>query len=481
MGKAAGAISDYNENLVYRKMAEITNCTVDFLHPAVGSETESFNLMVASGDYPDAIMYGWLGVPGGPANYISNGVLIPLNDLMAANSPYTKAFFDEHQSILRETKLDDGTIYCLPAVYGDIELATSEGPIIREDFAKLIGMTSDTFPMTIDEWEEMLVAVRDCPDLNGVIPFLFNQISHFNSSLFLGAYGITQEFHQVDGEVRFGAILPEYKEFLALMRRWFEMGLLDPEFAANSGKLMDEKVTGGKAFSFIGSMGASITRYTAMVRPTNPDFRLLPANYPTLARGQVCPVGSQGNFFVGGVGITSQAKDPVTICQFYDYFYSDEGHIFSNWGIEGETYTYDDKGNLTFLPIILDNPDGLSREQAMAKYTIWQTDHGVYKKKDVLEQRDSLPEQIERRKNWMACLNKIKMPPVTPTSEEAGEFATIMTDINNYYRGQATAIILGTEDLDKGYDTMVSTLKKMGIERAIELRQAALERYLARP
>jgi putative aldouronate transport system substrate-binding protein len=133
------------------------------------------------------------------------------------------------------------------------------------------------------------------------------------------------------------------------------------------------------------------------------------------------------------------------------------------------------------MPIIKDNPDGLSREQAMAKLTIWQFLNPVYKNKDVLEQRDSLPEQIERRKNWMACENLIKMPPVTPTTDEASEYATLFTDCQNYYRERATAIIMGTADLDSGYEEMVNTLKGMGIERAQELRQAALERYLARP
>lgn len=482
MDKAAGAVADWSENLIYKTMAEITNVTVEFLHPPVGSETESFNLMCASGDYPDAIQYGWNGVSGGPANYINDGVIIGLNDLMAANTPNINAYFDARKDVRREAMLDDGTFYCLPAVYGDIELATSQGPVIRADMLDKIGMTEDTLPVTVQDWEDMLMKVKATPEMKDIIPFLFAKIDEFTGCpLFLGASGIGQEWYNDNGTVKFGALQPEYKTFLEMMRRWNENGLLDPEFAANTGKLRDEKVTGDRVFSFIGSMGNSITRYTAMNRPTNPDFKLIPINYPTFEAGQLCPIGQQAHFFIGGVALTTQCADPEMICQFFDYFYSDQGHVFSNWGIEGETYEYDASGNLKFTDLIINNPDGLSREQAMAKYTIWQSNSPVYKLKDVLEQRDSLPEQIERRKNWMACENKIKMPPVTPTSEEASEFATIMTDCNNYYREQATAIIMGTVDLDSGFDTMVSTLQGMGIERATELRQAALDRYLARP
>ena len=81
----------------------------------------------------------------------------------------------------------------------------------------------------------------------------------------------------------------------------------------------------------------------------------------------------------------------------------------------------------------------------------------------------------------MECENAIIMPPVTPTSEEANEFATIMNDCTSYLYEQASKIIMGEVDLDEGYDVLVATLKGMGIDRAIELRQNALERYLARP
>lgn len=266
------------------------------------------------------------------------------------------------------------------------------------------------------------------------------------------------------------------------MRRWYELGLLDTEFAANTAKLRDEKVTSDRVFAFIGSMGNSITRYTAMCRnENNPDFQLLPVPYPTLNEGETPIVGQQGAKYTGaGVAITSSCKNPELIVKFYDYFYTEEGHMLSNWGVQGLTYDYDEDGNPYFLPLVSENPDGLSREQAMAKYTIWQSQSPVYKLKDVLEQRDRLPEQIEGRKNWLACKNEIIMPPVTPTAEEADEFATIMNDCTTYMQEQATKIIMGEVDLDEGFDTMVSTLKGMGIERAIELRQAQLERYLAR-
>ena len=483
MDKAAGAISDWSENLVYQEMARLTNVKVNFLHPPVGGETDAFNLLVASNEYPDAIQYGWLNVPGGPAKYIEDEVIIPLNDLLEQYAPNLMAWLNARPEIKKQCVMDDGTFYVLPAIYADIELATHQGPVIREDMLAKIGMTVDELPTTIQEWEEMLLLVKNNPEMENVIPFFFETMRNITDSpVILGAFGITQEFYNDNGVVKFGVLQPEYKEFLKLMSKWYELGLLDPEFAANTAKLRDEKVTGNRVFTFIGSMGNSITRYTAMARPTNPDFKLIPMRYPTLVKGETPIVGQQGAFFTGGgIALTTACKDPELIIKFYDYFYTEEGHMLSNWGIKGETYDIDENGKPYFLPLVAENPDGLSREQAMAKYTIWQSISPVYQLKDVLEQRDRLPEQIEGRKNWLACKNEIIMPPVTPTGEEANEFARIMNDVTTYYREQATKIIMGTVELDTGYDEMVKTLENMNIQRAIELRQTALDRYMNRP
>ena len=484
MDKAAGAVKDWSENLVFQTMKELTNVAVEFQHPPVGGEKDAFNLMCASGDYPDVIQYTWLTVPGGPANYITDGVIVPLNDLIDKYAPNFKAYLAAHPDIDRQIKLDDGTYYVLPSIYEDKELATHQGPVVRGDFLQKIGMTPEEFPTTVAGWEEMLIKVRDSEEMKDVIPYFFATMTNVSESpTILGAYGITQEFYNDNGTVKYGAIQPEYKEFLSTMRRWYELGLLDPEFAANTAKLRDEKVTSNRVFAFIGSMGNSITRYTAMSRnETNPDFQLLPMPYPTLNEGETPIVGQQAAAYTGaGVAITSSCKNPELIIKYFDYFYSEEGHMLSNWGIQGQTYDFDADGNPYFLPLVAESPEGLSREQAMAKYTIWQSQSPVYKRKDVLEQRDSLPEQIEGRKNWMKCTNAIIMPPVTPTAEEASEFATIMNDCTTYMVEQATKIIMGTVDLEEGFDVMIATLKGMGIDRALELRQAQLERYLARP
>jgi putative aldouronate transport system substrate-binding protein len=65
------------------------------------------------------------------------------------------------------------------------------------------------------------------------------------------------------------------------------------------------------------------------------------------------------------------------------------------------------------------------------------------------------------------------------TADEASEYATIMNDIETYRSEMVINFILGLEPLDN-YDTFVDTIRSMNIDRAIEIYQAALNRYNAR-
>ena len=133
-----------------------------------------------------------------------------------------------------------------------------------------------------------------------------------------------------------------------------------------------------------------------------------------------------------------------------------------------------------YTDLVLNNPEGLSREQSMAKYTIWQSTTAVAKYKDVLNMRDSLPEQIEGRKQWMIPKNENLIPPLTPTTEESKELATIMNEINTYVNEMYNQFISGKAPMSD-YDKFVNTLKGMGLDKAKELMQKQLDRYSGRP
>lgn len=62
------------------------------------------------------------------------------------------------------------------------------------------------------------------------------------------------------------------------------------------------------------------------------------------------------------------------------------------------------------------------------------------------------------------------------------EFASYYADINTYFKEASNQFISGVLDVedDAEWNKYIETLEGMNVERCVELKQAALDRYLAR-
>ena len=62
------------------------------------------------------------------------------------------------------------------------------------------------------------------------------------------------------------------------------------------------------------------------------------------------------------------------------------------------------------------------------------------------------------------------------TSEEEEELSMISVSLVNYIAQSRIGFITGTMDLDKDWDSYVSSLNNMGLQTAIDLYQTAYDR-----
>ena len=69
-------------------------------------------------------------------------------------------------------------------------------------------------------------------------------------------------------------------------------------------------------------------------------------------------------------------------------------------------------------------------------------------------------------------------PSVKYTAEELGERSTLYTDVYNYLVTAKVQFITGETDIDAGWDAYLAELDKIGLERLLEIEQAAYDRYL---
>lgn len=481
-----GHAQSMNEVTLYKELERITGTKVDFKHPSGEGDqiTEQLNLMIASQNLPDIVETNWLNISRGPENAIKEGTILRLNELIEQHAPNFRKYLDENPEIEKLIKTDEGSIYGFPFIRGHESLMVFHGPIIRRDWLEKVGMD---IPTTIDEWETVLTAFKEQdPNGNGQadeIPFYIKYDGNVKDSginQLIGTFGIAAQFYQVDGEVRYGEIQPEFKEFLTVLNRWYEKGLLDPDFAATDGALRDAKVTGDKLGAFYWYAGSGIGRYMGLMEKDYPEAVLWPAPYPSLEKGGKAVLGQRDSAYSGGytAAITGKARNPEQIVKWLDFAYSEEGHMLFNFGKEGVSYELVD-GYPKYTDDIMKNPNGLNVSQAMSMHFRAAYGGPFVQDKRYIEQYMELDSQKEAIQVWSEPENKIQMPKVTMTADENKQFASIMTDLNTYSDEMVTKFIMGVEPL-ANFDQYVQTLKSMGIEEAIKIQQAALDRFNSR-
>ena len=147
-----------------------------------------------------------------------------------------------------------------------------------------------------------------------------------------------------------------------------------------------------------------------------------------------------------------------------------------NFGTEGVSYNMV-AGKPAYTDLVMKNPDKLTIPQAMTKYSRGNTNGPFVQDNGYIEQYYSIPQQKEALKAW-SDHNKssTQVPLITPTEAESSEAARLQTDITTYAREMQYKFIMGVEPLDN-FDKYLSQMKKLNIDKWLQLKQQALDRY----
>lgn len=460
-------------------LMERTGVTITYLHPPTGQLNEQFNLILADGDLPDIMEYTWQSYPGGPQKAIEDGNILALNDIIDQYCPNLKAYLEAHPDVDRQCKTDEGNYYMFPFVRGDDSLRVSTGLMIRQDWLNDLGLE---MPTTIDEWHDVLTAFKTEKGATAPFAFEYTTPSLRNNWPFMSAYNTTAEFYVGDdGKIHYGPAEENYKEFLATMNQWYKEGLLDPDMPTAQLDQVSAKMTSGASGASLGWIGSRMGVWTTAAKETDPNYDLEAAPVPTLNKGETAKMGPMDNVVVnnGGAAITTRCKDIEAAARLLDWAYSDEGHMYYNFGTEGESYTMEN-GEPVYTDLILNNPDGLPIAQAMSGYIRGNYNGPFVQDVRYAQQYYTMDCQKKAQATWTVPeASEHVLPPITPSSGESEEFSAIMNEINTYRDEMTLKFILGTESLDN-FDKFVDTMNQMNLKRAIEIENSALDRYNAR-
>lgn len=479
--KIAATLKSFDEMAAYQELFRRTGITIDFIHPAIGQETDTFNLMVASGDYPDMIEYSWANYPGGPGKALEDNAIIPLNDLVDQHAPNFKAFMDNEKEYTRQITTDDNQLYAFVEAYpNNVDGTLNRGRLVwgfqvRKDWLE---ETDLELPTTIDEWYAMLKAFKtNHPE---AVPLTVRKsLDNYGLNTLMCAWGITYDFYNDEGSIKYGPAQPEYKEYLSTMAKWYEEGLIDPDFPLNDGTAVDAKVLSDKAGSWVGLLMGAMGKYLQNKEDAGQPFDVSGTIFPKDPE-----TDKSYNFILKdisyiGSAITSTNEHPVETVKLLDYMFTDEGRTLMTYGIEGETYTMENDLP-TYTDLVLKNPDGLSIDVAIAHYTRGSASSTLFVNDPwCYEQRTVFDQQQKAVLLWGASSDSRKIPPVTPAGDESERLANLLNPIKTYADEMFVKFVMGQEPLEN-FDEYVANLENMSLDEAINLKQEAMTRYLNR-
>lgn len=471
--------SNLGETPFAKELMKETGVTIDFQHPPANQGKEQFSLLLADGNLPDLMEYAWMNYPGGPEKAIRDGNIMALNEVFEKYCPNVMKYLEENPDVDKMIKTDDGNYYVFPFVRGDEALCHTIGPMLREDWLEELGLE---VPTTIDEWHTVLTAFKEKKGAAAPFTWEYTMEALTQENPFAYAYGASKTYYiGSDKKVHFGAVEDGYKQYLTTFNQWYKEGLIDQDLATLALDQVSAKMTNGQGGASMGWAGSRMGTWITAAQKTDPNYMLVAAPYPTLEKGAKPEMGQIDNRYPnqGCVAITTSCKNVELAARLLDYAYSEEGHMLFNFGIEGESYTMID-GYPTYTDQILNNPEGWSVAQSLSAYIRGNYNGPFVQDIRYLEQYYTLENQRETPAVWgNSNAAAYKVPPITPTAEESKEFSTIMNEINTYRDEMTLKFIFGTESLDQ-FDQYVKTIENMGLNRALEIQNAALDRYNSR-
>ena len=471
---AAIMTTDWNDNEFYQEMERRTGVHLEFEMVSSADYQTNFNLMIASGNLADMIYVGASYYAEGVDAAIDDGYFLDLTDLVDEYMPnYEKIRTSDVQYELLSTT-DSGR---LGAVY---ELRQSkQGPWlglwIRQDW--LDDLNLDT-PVTFDDYHEVLTAFKN--EKGATAPLILNfSGSDGEFGTMSGGLNVLNSW-QLDetGKVNFGPYMDAWKEYVTIMHQWYTEGLIDPDFMAT-----DER-TADMAKVVTGASGLFAALYTMPsvyeAASEDPNMNLAPVNPPVMNEGDEGHIRLRDSYTSGNTAISADSENWEVALRWLDYLYTDEGALLANYGVEGDTFEFNEDGEPEFTDKILANENGWTMTQTVASYLCPSA--GIANWSDWTRELAGVPEKDQACYDvWSEFSDDWRLPSsVTLTQDESTERAALYADISTIVKEQTAQFISGALDIESNWDAYISALEASGMERAIEITQAAYDRYLAR-
>lgn len=474
-------VSGYSSWPVFDKIEELTNVHIEWTEVAQSTSSESFNLMVAGGDYCD-MGRGVSGMySGGAGKGYEDGVFMDMTEYIENYMPNYNNVIDNSVwggEYVRGKLVDQETgMYFYVNTIADASYVMN-GTSMRGDWLEEQGLS---VPTTIEELENVMEVFKTEYDLDNVL--MVNSENY--NTLFTASLNFTTDYYCRDGEVIYGYTTDEYRELMTRMNDWYNRGFFDSGFITRTGNPKDADTLELIATGGTGVFETSVTIWSTLFDSTNdPDFDL--AAVPVI----VDPEDGQqhfqdlGQIGSGTVSFFADNQHPEICAQWLDFLYTDYASDLMAYGIEGESFTYDESGKPQWN---MDKLNEMAEANGYSASTIAEFYYGIKGNFVTLSQQDALwafydDAQIEAigmfgdQSNWGDYWGL----DVTLTTEENTTISTVNTDIRTFISEQSMKFITGETDItsDAAWESFKQGIADLGQQTVQEIYEAAYQRTL---
>lgn len=479
MGDLANlGINNYNDFEYMQKLEELTGVHVETTEVNFFTASEQYNVLLASGDYPDLIKNLGTYYSTGLSGALGDDIIMDLTDDLSAYAPNYDYLIHSNDA---ETPyyLTDGKVLQFMGTYDSF--INNQGLVLRKDWLEECGLD---VPETYDELHDVLKAFKDKYNCSSAIYMNNNctittltegyNVATYNVSGSGGAggSGSSLPYYVEDGVVKCSFIEDGYRDYLTMIHDWYEEGLMDSDFVSIEYDPFSSYLSGQITSDQMGvwcTSGEGIDNYTVpvvcMASPVQNKGDKQHMTEMTLA-----PADD-----ITAISVSSACEDPDIAMAWLDYWFSEDGVAFYNFGLEGTDYTLDENSTPKFTDAVVNNEFGLSASNYMRCRCAFGTMPSL-----MLRYRSAYLNSDLVNEAWDVWTSNLDgtmaiSSNVTMTTEQKEAETYKATDIMTYANQMISQFCNGDADIDTQWDTFVSQLKNMGIEECIELEQAAYD------
>ena len=472
----------WETNAFFTRMAEKTGTGIRFQFRQADSYAdwkERKEKIAAGENLPDVLFKAELTTQEIRKMY-RDGILINLCEYnLEKNAPHLWALLEEKPEWKAAITLENGAIPALP----------SFNPLQDNDYmwinTRWLNAIRMEMPGTAEELKTVLRKFRDeDPNGNGKadeVPLTF--LSMWELRFLAHAFGIIDNDYYVsvqDGKVVSSLTSEENRAFLTWLHELWEEKLLDQKGFNNTDSLRKIRDTepGKNPYGMI----MSSSPLTVVPAELLPSYSIL---MPLQYNGQQIYRDLTGDVIRGTFAITSACEDPETMLRWVDYLYTEEGALLAEYGLEGEEYSWNERGywewnrgkesiaTSIFPDKVIDSGNQTTRlilnEYSMS---IGNAVPGIVPVDFQTKYDTDGIRQIVTAMNEFRTYCQLSFPYVMLTEEDAAALAKIQSGLMYYAEETMACFVTGDLELnDENWRIFCDTIHDKGLDDAIAIWQ----------